>query len=59
MNADTLHEIAHERLRERLSEAQRERLALQLRAPRYRRPRRHLDTRMLGHLLAVRRHATR
>ena len=57
MNDDTLRQLTHERLLERRSEAQRERLALQLRTPRRRRPRPRVDTGMLGHLFAMRRHA--
>lgn len=58
MNDHTIRQLADERLHERMVEAQHERLAAQLRDRRYRRVRLRLDAAMLGHLLAVRRHAT-
>ena len=57
MNDETLRHLTHERLHALMHDAQRERLALQLRDPRYRRTRRRWNVALLGHVLAARRHA--
>ncbi|MGH3137191.1 MAG: hypothetical protein ACRDPV_11940 [Gaiellaceae bacterium] len=57
MTDDALRRLTHDRRHALVSEAQRERLALQLRDPRYRRTGRGYDVAMLGHLLAARHHA--
>jgi hypothetical protein len=58
MNDHTLRQLTNERLNQRVIEAQHERLAAQLRNRRLGRNRRGIDAGTLGHLLAVRRHAT-
>jgi hypothetical protein len=58
MNDHTLRQLTDERLHQRLFEAQHERLAAQFRNRRHRRIRRGTDAATLGHLLAIRRHAT-
>ena len=58
MNDHTLRELTDERLDQRMVEAQHERLAAQFRDRGLRRIRRVTDAETLGHLLAVRRHAT-
>ena len=57
MTADLMYRLTRERLLERMHDADRERLALHLPGQRRQRPRRRLRMAMLGHLLAVRRHA--
>ena len=58
MNDPTLRQLTDERLDQRMVEAQHERLAAQFRNRRLGRNRRGIDAGTLGHLLAVRRHAT-
>ena len=58
MNDHALRQLTDERLDQRMVEARDERLAAQVRSRRSRRIRRGTDAATLGHLLAVRRHAT-
>lgn len=58
MNDHSLRQQTDERLHQRMVEAQDERLAAQSRSRRLRGNRRGTDAATLGHLLAVRRHAT-
>lgn len=58
MNDHTLRQQTDERRRHRMVDAQHERLAAQLRNGRSRRVREGAASATLGHLLAVRRHAT-
>ena len=58
MNDHTLQELTDERLHQRMLEARHERLATQFRNRRLRRTRRSTAAETLGHLVAVRRHAT-
>ena len=58
MNDHTLRQLTDERLDQRMVEARHERLAAQFRNRRLRRIHRGTDAATLGHLLAVRRHAT-
>lgn len=58
MNDHTLGQLTDERLHQRLMEARHERLAVEFRHRRSRRIRLRLDSATLGHLLAIRRHAT-
>ena len=58
MNDHALRQLTDERLDQRMVEARDERLAAQVRSRRSRRLRRGTDTATLGHLLALRRHAT-
>jgi hypothetical protein len=58
MNDHSLRQLTDERLDQRIVEARHERLAAQFRNRRLRRIRRGVDAATLGHLLALRRHAT-
>ena len=58
MNDHTLRQLTDERLHQRMVEARHERLATQFRNRRLRRIRRGTAAETLGHLVAVRRHAT-
>ena len=58
MNDHTLRHLTDEHLYQRVVEAQHERLAAQFRNRRLRRIRRVTDAETLGHLVALRRHAT-
>ena len=58
MTDHILRQLADERLHQRMVEARAERLAAQFRDRGLRRIRRVTDAETLGHLLAVRRHAT-
>ncbi|MET0560407.1 MAG: hypothetical protein ABW012_02130 [Gaiellaceae bacterium] len=58
MNDHTLRQLTDERPHQRRVDARHERLAAQFRNRRLRRIRRVTDAETLGHLLAVRRHAT-
>lgn len=58
MNDHTLRQLADEHRHQRMVEAQHERLAAQFRNHRLRRIRRGIDAATLGHVMAIRRHAT-
>lgn len=56
MNAETMHQLNHDRARERMREAREARLARQLRTPANRR-RPRLTVVLIGHALALHREA--